>query len=1047
MIRRLFVLALTVTVWGGSLALLGLSFQTRAEALRGVEDPLTAEALPYRLPRFGVNVELNAYDDRELAQQLERIEQAGITWVRQYVYWNQVEPVSGEFTWDALDRLMAAVAERPELRLILVIQNSPAWAIDPEATDPTGPPRDPADLARFAAALAERYGAQVDYYQIWDEPNLFTNWGGMPPKAVRYAAMLEAAHTAIHAADPSATVLSAGLAPTIELGPDNISDWVYLRDLYTLGASAYFDGVGAKPYGFNSSPDDRRVEHGLLNFSRVIGLREIMVEFGDSHKAVWASHWGWNSLPADWAGRPSIWGAVTAEQQVDYTLRALERAEHEWPWMAGMTLHHWNPPYPADHPQQGFALTESISGELSVFGVRLSAALPDENIAAGIGWHPAKTPHARYSGVWTFTDYGADIGWLRDSRLSFDFDGQSVGLILRQDNYVANLYPLVDGQPAEALPRDAADNTYLTLTSASLKPTVGAVPVATRLTSGAHKLEVVADQGFDRYALVGYAVGAGDLAAPHNAQTAVALVTVIVSFAALALVVSGLPWGVWNQRFGRWLTGLSWTVQLAIGGITSLALLFGLLMTWGQELPSVFRREPVLPAIALLSSGLAYLNIAMPVTLAALAILFWCIYHRILIGLALTLLFAPFFLFPVKLYLFAFPLAEIVLLLTAAAWVARALADWGRMRRVGQPLGWSWSAFHPADGLVLAYVLLGAAAWSWSALRGEAATEYRTLFLEPALFYLIFRTARLSLGDLRRLMVVFIMSGVCVAGISLLQYVRGEAIIVAEDASRRLAGVYGSPNNLALLLGRIIPFVFAALVVSSQRRTRWLSALALGVMGVAALLTQSVGGVFIGIPAALAVVLVVAQGRRGVIGLMIVAVLVVVGFSVAASQSDRFARALDFTQGTNFYRVRVMQSAWQMIEDHPLTGLGLDQFLYAFRDRYIYPDAWPEPNLSHPHNILLDFWVRLGILGVPLLLSFIGVLVWGLNAAYRQWRAHPFWGWVVLGIIGAMVDTLVHGLLDNSIFVIDLALIFFALLAFTVALQRGKLPVDSTTAS
>lgn len=1044
MIRRLFVLALTVAVWGGSLALLGLSLQTRTEALRGVEDPLTTQALPYRLPRFGVNAELTAYDDSELAQQLERMQQADITWVRQYVYWDQIEPTSGEFAWDALDRVVAAAAEQPKLRLILVIQNSPAWAIDPEATDPTGPPRDPAHLARFATALAERYGAEVDYYQIWDEPNLFTNWGGMPPKAVRYAAMLEATHTAIHAADPGATVLSAGLAPTVELGPDNISDWVYLRDLYALGASAYFDGVGAKPYGFNTGPDDRRVDHNVLNFSRVIGLREIMVEFDDSHKAVWASHWGWNSLPADWTGRPSIWGEVTADQQADYTAQALERAEREWPWMAGMTLHHWNPPYPADHPQQGFALTEPVSGELSGFGVRLAAALPDDHSAAGIGWHTAKTPYARYSGVWTFTDYGADIGWLRDSRLLFDFNGQSIGLILRQDNYVANLYPLVDGQPGSALPRDAAGNAYVTLTSASLKPTVGAVAIATDLAPGVHTLEVIADQGFDRYALVGYAVGAGNLAAPYNAQTAVAFVTVVVTSAALAVGVSGLPWRAWNQRFGRWLVGLSWTVQLAIGGLTSLALLFGLLMTWGQELPALLRREPVLPAIALLSSGLAYLNIAMPVTLAALAVLFWCIYHRILIGLALTLLFAPFFLFPVELYSFAFPLAEIVLLLTAAAWAARGLANWGRMRRAGQPIHWSWAAFHPADGLVLAYVVLGAAAWSWSALRGEATTEYRTLFLEPALFYLIFRTARLSLGDLRRLMVILIASGVCVAGISLFQYVRGEAIIVAEDASRRLAGVYGSPNNLALMLGRIIPFVFAALVVSSQQRTRWLSAVALGVMGVAALLTQSVGGVFIGIPAALAVVLVVAQGRRGFIGLMIVAVLVVVGFSVAASQSDRFARALDFTQGTNFYRVRVMQSAWQIIQDYPLTGLGLDQFLYAFRDRYIYPDAWPEPNLSHPHNILLDFWVRLGIFGVPLLLGFIGVFIWGLNAAYRQWRAHPFWGWAVLGIIGAMVDTLVHGMLDNSIFVVDLALIFFALLAFTVTLQHGKLSVGST---
>ena len=64
-----------------------------------------------------------------------------------------------------------------------------------------------------------------------------------------------------------------------------------------------------------------------------------------------------------------------------------------------------------------------------------------------------------------------------------------------------------------------------------------------------------------------------------------------------------------------------------------------------------------------------------------------------------------------------------------------------------------------------------------------------------------------------------------------------------------------------------------------------------------------------------------------------------------------------------------------MIHDHPITGLGLDQFLYAYRGRYILPDAWQEPNLSHPHNILLDFWVRLGIFGVLLFSVAAGLLL------------------------------------------------------------------------
>lgn len=1042
MSRRLFILAVALLTWGGSLVLFAMSWTARAEDLRGVENPTQAAALPYVVPRFGVNAELTAYDEEQLDAQLALMEEAGVTWVRQYFYWDKLEPTQGEFVWAEADRIFAALAQHPDLQLIAVLQNSPAWAIDPQAVDPTGPPRNPADFAAFVAAFAERYGANVTYYQIWDEPNLFTNWGRLQPRAVRYAALLEGAYKAIHNTDPDAVVISAALAPTIETGPDNISDWIYLRDLYTFGVGDFFDAVGAKPYGFDFSPENRRVEARFLNFSRVIGLRDIMREFDDGDKAIWSSHWGWNHLPEDWGGAKSIWGEVNQKEQIRYTLEALDRVDTEWPWMAGMILHHWNPPYPADHPQQGFALVTPDGQPTPLLDALIQRPRP--LAAAQIGWHPAMTPHAEYSGVWTFTESGADIGWLRDSRLAFEFEGDSVGLMLRQDNYVANLYVWVDGQPANALPRDAAGNAHLTLTSGSLLPEVGVVTVARDLPDGVHRLEIIADQGFDRYALIGFAVGGDDTASAYHAQTNVAGLTVLVTTLAVIFTAAGLPWGEWNNYLARVWRGLNWPLQLAITALTSLAIMVGTLLTWGQELPAVLRREPVLPVIALVSIGLVYVNIALPITLGALAVLFWCIYHRLWIGLALTVIFAPFFLFPVELTRFFFPVAEIVLGVTTGAWALRGLVTWGQMRRRGERLNLSLHRLSLADMLVIAYVALGALAVMWSTYTDFALTEYRTLFIEPALFYIIYRTANLTLLDRQRLVMALIIAGIAVSGISFVQYLRGETIITAEDASRRLAGIYGSPNNLALFLGRVIPFVFAALIAAKSARTRWLALPALALMGLTALLTQSVGGLFIGIPAALAVVLIFAWGKRGLVGLAVVAVLVIGGFAVAASQSDRFARALDFSQGTNFYRVRVMQSAWQAIQDRPLTGLGLDQFLYAFRDSYIYPDAWPEPNLSHPHNILLDFWVRLGLGGVLLFGGFLTACVMSLRRAYHVWRGQPFWGWAVLGAMGALTDTLIHGLLDNSIFVPDLAIVFFMLLALISSLEGvpsyGKLP-------
>ena len=52
-----------------------------------------------------------------------------------------------------------------------------------------------------------------------------------------------------------------------------------------------------------------------------------------------------------------------------------------------------------------------------------------------------------------------------------------------------------------------------------------------------------------------------------------------------------------------------------------------------------------------------------------------------------------------------------------------------------------------------------------------------------------------------------------------------------------------------------------------------------------------------------------------------------------------------------------------MIADRPITGVGLDNFLYSYRGKYISPDAWQDPNISHAHNLILDFSSRLGLPG------------------------------------------------------------------------------------
>lgn len=1040
MIRRYVLFVVSLLTLFGSLTAAAATLETRNYMLRGYSDATRDHNLPFRQLRLGVNVDLRQYDSAALRDQFSLMQQANIVWLRQFIYWDDIEIQQGQFDWAVTDRLVDAVAaQTADLRLVLVLMNSPAWSRG--SGDSTAPPDNPDDFIRFARQVALRYADRVDYYQIWDEPNLSAAWGGLQPRPAQYAAMLRGAKNAIHSADPNATVIAAALAPTTEQGPENISDLRYLRDLYALGLGAFADAIAAKPYGFDTSPLDRDVNAEMLNFSRLVALREIMLENDDGEKALWASNWGWNSLPDTWTGNASIWGSVSSEQQRDYTLQALDRAEREWPWLGGMILQHWQPDATPDDPQWGFALVDQtgIPGTLwSALAERSDAAV------ASNGLYMAANPFASYSGVWTFGPLGADIGWINDSTARFDFSGRDIALLLRQDNYVAYLYPTVDGHAANATPLDVGGNAYILLTSDTRLPTLNLVPVSRDLAPGEHHLtlkavDLVPEDAEDRWALVGYGVSSGDLAAPYNQQLLVALISTAVGFLAALVTGLGLPWPRLLGPLTALWRGVDNVWQILFGAITSLALMLGLLLSWGNATPVLFRRDPVQLGLAIISGGLIYLQPGLLLTLLCLAVLFVLFYARPEIGLALTLFWSPFFLFPIELYNFLFPMAEILVLLTFAAALLSGLVAWGRMRQSqisNYPSVPIWASMTALDWGMVAWLVLGILSLSWTRYLDPASTELRTVMVEPALFYLVIRLRPARRKTALLLVDALLAAGIAVALIGLLQYVRGEAVITAEDGVRRLAGVYGSPNNLGLFLGRCLPFALAYALAPLDRRRRSIAVVALTIMALALLLSMSAGALFVGLPLSIITVLLLTGGRRTLRPLVM---LIAVGGAtfVLALRSARFARLVDFSGGTNFIRLRVWHSALNMLRDYPITGIGLDQFLYLFRGAYISPDAWEEPNLSHPHNILLDFWLRLGVMGVVLLI-YLQALFWGLaRRLYLQFRdSDALLLALIIGIMGSMVNLMGHGLVDNSVFVNDLAYVFVLLLALVNMLSR-----------
>ncbi len=677
----------------------------------------------------------------------------------------------------------------------------------------------------------------------------------------------------------------------------------------------------------------------------------------------------------------------------------------------------------------GLATLSSISGIIWLFLASpvtpLSSSIqPVALERLGSGQVAAmNSPIFAYSPGWRIDATGADPAeptapWIEPSGVvTFAYTGAELALRLAVGDYWGYLYVTVDGQPANLLPM-LAGNDNSQGQSAGYRTFYAPEKQG---ASGTSEEWVRVHQ-------------AGDGETPH-----VARVEVWRSWGRKplrAVAVDALP----ALPFARW-PGI---LLLLIGGWCAV-------ITTYRAVPAL-QTGPVIPvrfslalnrlirpawaqamAMAGAVSGILLIAGAVVVdqwlmTLLGLALLAWAALQRPALWCAALLFALPFY--------YAFPLPilphrslNLIDVGLLGAFVLFAF-DWACLPQPHIP--------YPVSRIPYPVFLLALTSWALLATFAAdqfsvALREWRTVFLAAAFFALLLTWLRHrsvdAAGDHWLLLGAWVAGGTTVALVALWQYTSGQMVITAEGVWR-VRAFYGSPNNLALYLERTLAMSLALALFTRSRRAQlgWGGVAAL--QAVALLLTFSKGGLLLGLPAIFATlwcggwVLLAQRGesRRPlwwIAGTGVLALLALMPFL----GTERFQRLLDFQQGTGFLRLQLWQSAWQMALDHPLLGVGPDNFLYAFRSQYILPTAWQEPNLNHPHNWILDWWTRLGLPGLALALIFFGRMIGWLWQGLRR-TADPV---LCLGLLAAIVGALTHGLIDASYALPDLMLVWVLL--------------------
>jgi putative inorganic carbon (HCO3(-)) transporter len=227
------------------------------------------------------------------------------------------------------------------------------------------------------------------------------------------------------------------------------------------------------------------------------------------------------------------------------------------------------------------------------------------------------------------------------------------------------------------------------------------------------------------------------------------------------------------------------------------------------------------------------------------------------------------------------------------------------------------------------------------------------------------------------------------------------------DETYRLGGTVGSPNTAAAYFTLLIAPALALLLTDVRRRYKQLAFLAFPLGAVAVILTLSRGG-WVALVVSLTIFCTIAVRRRWLplpYLLLLGGIFLLVLLPFHDLIIDRISGA---DKGSAQSRFPLMHLAWDIIRDHPLTGVGTNNFASVLGE-YVTPEfsrAW----IYTVHNKYLLVWAELGLGGLLAFVWFLGETLRKGWACVRS--ADPLLAPIGLGFTAAIVGQMAHMFFD-----------------------------------
>jgi O-antigen ligase len=332
---------------------------------------------------------------------------------------------------------------------------------------------------------------------------------------------------------------------------------------------------------------------------------------------------------------------------------------------------------------------------------------------------------------------------------------------------------------------------------------------------------------------------------------------------------------------------------------------------------------------------------------------------------------------------------------------------------------WNFVQSHKGLFVCAGLFLLGATVSLFFTLNPlKAFDQWRGYYVEPFFLMVVFAVRLTNRQDWEYAVDALVLSTAGVSALAVYQHFTGWGIINPfwqAPETRRVTSIFGYPNGIGLYVSAVAPLITGTLLYYVRKGQGALNTIRSIVYSGALIIAlcsiwwaQSTGAILAVAGAAFFAALFEHRLRCVVcIGAVAVALAL-----VSASPNNPHRQEILFQDLSGQIRLNMWRETFTFLKDYPVQGAGL----FSYQQRIPAYHKMHVEIYQYPHNILLNFWVDAGLIG---LVGFLGVLI---TLVYMLIKRRSFFAWVA---VAGLVSILIHGLVDVPILRYDLAVIFW----------------------